>query len=101
MNRLEKLILEIKKQLLPYHHEHDVERGCQRWGVEDGDCLTSWIAGQLATCRHKNRCDKRGLCAYYSYSDLAKKNYEICREVILILENGDARCIFRNGNAKK
>ena len=33
MNRLEKLILEIKKQLFPYHHEHDVERGCERWGV--------------------------------------------------------------------
>ena len=100
MNRLEKLIFEIKKQLFPYHHEHDIEQGCERWGVEDGDCLTSWIAGQLWVCRQKNKCAKKRMCVYYSYSDLAKKNYEICREVMLTLENGDARCSFVEKDGK-
>lgn len=101
MNRLEKLILDIKKQLLPFHHEHDVERGCERWGVDDADCLTSWIAGQLSVCREKNKCGKKGMCIYYGYADLAKKNFEICREVILSFENGDARCIFVKKNGEE
>jgi hypothetical protein len=101
MNRLERLILEIKKQLLPFHQEHDVERGCERWGVDDGDCLTSWIAGQLCVCRQKNKCGKKGMCVYYSYTDLAKKNFEICREMILSLENGDARCSFVKKNGEE
>ena len=94
MNRLERLIFDIKKQLFPYHHEHDIERGCERWGVQDGDCLTSWVAGQLAICRKKNKCGDKRMCVFYSYSDLARKNFEICREVILVFENGDARCDF-------
>lgn len=91
MNRLERLIFDIRKQLFPYHHEHDIERGCERWEVQDGDCLTSWIAGQLGICRKKNGCSEKRMCAFYSYSDLARKNYEICREIILVLENGEAR----------
>lgn len=94
MNRLEKLILDIKRQLFPYRHEHDIERGCDRWDVDEEDCLTSWVAGQLAVCRQKNKCAKRGVCTFYSYSDLAKKNFEICNEVILIFESGEARCSF-------
>jgi hypothetical protein len=94
MNRLEKLILDIKKQLFPYSHEHDIERGCERWGVDEGDCLTSWVAGQLSICRQKNKCAKKRMCTFYSYSDLARKNFDICEEVILILENGEARCSF-------
>jgi hypothetical protein len=94
MNRIEKLILEIKKQLFPYHHEHDIGRDCDRWRVGSSDCLTSWMIDQLTNCRQKNRCSKRGMCAYYSYSDIAKKNYDICAEIILLLENGEAKCIF-------
>jgi len=94
MNKLEKLILEIRKQLLPYSHERDIERGCERWGVKDIDCLTPWIASQMENCRQKNRCSKKGLCAYYSYSDLAKKNFQICREISLLLENGEITCKF-------
>ncbi len=92
MNRLEKLILEMRKHLIPYRHEHDVEKGCERWTVDESDVLTSWVAAQLAVCRRKNRCEKKGMCAFYSYSDLARRNYDICREMILLLENGDARC---------
>ncbi len=94
MNRLEKLIKEIRKQLLPYHHEHDVERGCERWDVENGDCLTSWVAGQLAACRKKNKCADKKLCAFYSYSDIARKNYTVCREIALMFESGEAMCSF-------
>jgi hypothetical protein len=94
MNRLEKLIDDIKKQLFPYRHEHDIARGCERWGVREGDCLTSWVAGQLDICRKKNKCADKRMCVFYSYSDLARKNFEICREVILVLENGEARCCF-------
>jgi hypothetical protein len=95
MNRLEKLILEIKKQLLPYHHEHDIERGCERWAIDEEDWLTSWVAEQISNCRKKNRCDKKELCAYYGYSDIARKNYSICREVSLLFESGEASCIFK------
>jgi hypothetical protein len=105
MNRLEKLIAEIRKQLLPYRHEHDIERGCERWDVEKGDCLTAWVAGQLIACGTKNGCAEKKLCAFYSYSDIARKNYQICREVTLMLESGDAHCSFiendnENGTAK-
>ncbi len=101
MNRLEKLILDIRKQLFPYHHEHDIARGCERWGVQDGDCLTSWVAGQLEVCRKKNRCADKRMCAFYSYSDLARKNFEICQEVILVFENGEARCNFIEDTERK
>ena len=41
------------------------------------------------------------MCAFYSYSDLARKNFEICREVILVFENGDARCDFLEKDGRK
>ncbi|HEY5132591.1 MAG TPA: hypothetical protein VII85_02780 [Candidatus Krumholzibacteriaceae bacterium] len=94
MNRLERLIREIKTQLFPYRNEHDIERGCERWGVGEEDCLTSWVVGQLSVCREKSKCAKKRMCAFYSYSDIARKNFEICQEVILILESGDAKCSF-------
>ena len=41
------------------------------------------------------------MCVFYSYSDLARKNFEICREVILVFENGDARCNFVENSGEK
>ena len=94
MSRLERLIEEMRRQLLPYHHEHDAERGAERWSVDENEYLTSWIVEQLLNCRKKNRCDRRGSCVNYSYGDLARRNFEICREVILRLEAGSIRCRF-------
>jgi hypothetical protein len=91
MDRLETLINEMRKQLLPYHHEHDIERGQRRWSVDEGEYLSSWIGEQLRNCMKKNRCSRRGRCAFYSYSDLAKRNYEICYEVLMRLESGEIR----------
>lgn len=91
MKRLDRLIAQIKKQLFPYSHASDVARSCERWSVEDADCLTSWAAEQLRNCRAKNKCTSGGLCVYYSHGDLAERNYSICREIILLLENGDLR----------
>ncbi|MDD4858038.1 MAG: hypothetical protein PHD74_08015 [Candidatus Krumholzibacteria bacterium] len=101
MNRIEKLILEIRQQLFPYRHEHDVERNCERWLVDEGDYLTSWIIAQLAVCRDKNKCGKKKMCAFYSFSDLARKNFEICQEMILMLEGGEARCSFIGKDEEK
>jgi hypothetical protein len=101
MNRLARLILDIRKQLIPYRNEHDIVRGCERWGVDDSDILTSWLASQLETCRRKNRCDAKGMCVFYSYSDLARKNYDICRQMILVLENGEARCSLIEGSEEE
>ncbi|MBN1163707.1 MAG: hypothetical protein JXB45_03955 [Candidatus Krumholzibacteriota bacterium] len=92
MKKLEKLIKEMRKQLFPYHHEHDIERDEQRWMIKSGDYLESWIAEQLRICKKKNRCAKRGKCVFYDYGDLAKRNYEICHQVLLRLENGDIVC---------
>jgi hypothetical protein len=100
MNRIEKLILEIKRQLFPYRPEHDIERGCERWEVGGDDCLTSWMIEQLRNCRQKNGCSKKGMCALYSYSDLAKRNYDICEELVLLLENGSAKFIFERKSEK-
>jgi len=99
MSRLHKLIEEMRRQLLPYHHEHDAERGGERWSVDENEYLTSWIAEQLVNCRQKNRCDRRGRCVYYSYGDLARRNYEICREVMLRLESGEISCRFKEEHA--
>jgi hypothetical protein len=94
MRRLESLIREIRKQLFPYRNERDIERSCQQWEVEDGECLTSWVAAQLSVCRQKSKCAKKRMCSFYSYSDIARKNFEICQEMILILEGGEAKCSF-------
>ena len=89
MDRLQKLITEMRRQLFPYHHEHDIERGGKRWEVDDGEYLASWVAEQLRNCQKKNRCTRRGRCAYYSYGDLAKRNFDICYEVLMRIESGE------------
>lgn len=99
MKELEKLIKELRKQLLPYHHDHDLERGRKRWEVGKEEYLTSWLAQHLAMCREKNRCSKRGRCVYYEYGDLAKRNYEICYEFLLRMENGGITCGFANDSS--
>lgn len=92
MKRLEKLIREMRKQLFPYHHEHDIERGRERWGIDEAEYLESWILEQLRACHTKNRCEKHGRCAFYEYGDLAKRNFEICNEIQLRIENGSIKC---------
>ena len=101
MRRIEKLIKEIRRQLFPYHHEHDIERKGERWEVEEGEYVSSWLADQLRNCRKRNRCEKRGRCVFYSYSDLSKRNYEICYEILLRLENGGFRCIIEESSEEK
>ncbi len=101
MNRLEKLIADIRRQLLPYHHEHDVERGCDRWEVGESESLTAWIAEQLSNCAKRNACARRGACAFYSYPDIAQRNFEICREMVLLLEDGEIRASFRDKSGEK
>lgn len=92
MDRLEKLIREIQQQLLPYHHEHDIERGGERWEVGRHEYITAWIAKQIRNCHERNGCEKKGLCLFYDYRDLAKRNFDICYEILLMLENGTIRC---------
>jgi hypothetical protein len=99
MKELEKLIKELRKQLLPYHHDHDLDSGERRWEVGREEYLSSWIARQLEMCHDRNRCDKRGRCVYYEYGDLAKRNFEICREVLLRMESGDITCSFTEDSA--
>lgn len=94
MDRLERLILDIRKQLSPYQHEHDTERGSERWKVDEKDYVTAWVAEQLSNCHKQSGCDRKCMCIYYSYRDLAKKNYDICREIRLRIENGEIRCLF-------
>ncbi|MDD3642590.1 MAG: hypothetical protein PHQ19_03900 [Candidatus Krumholzibacteria bacterium] len=89
MKGLERLIREMRKMLLPYHHEHDIESGARRWQVGESEYLASWISQQLRVCREKNRCHRRESCVFYEYGDIAHKNYEICYEVLLMLENGE------------
>ena len=101
MKELEKLIKELRKQLLPYHHDHDIERGRKRWEVGEEEYLTSWLARHLEMCRDRNRCAKRGRCVFYEYGDLAKRNYEICYEFLLRMENGSMACGFNEDSADK
>ena len=96
MKELERLIRDLRKQLLPYHHDHDIESGRRRWDVAEEDYLTSWISWHLGMCRERNRCYKRERCAFYDYGDLAKRNYEICYELLLRLENGYIACRFKD-----
>jgi hypothetical protein len=92
MSKFDRLVEEIKKQLFPFSVGHDIERSFDRWSVDGGDCMTSWVVEQLRSCRKKNKCDNRCLCVYYSHGDLARRNYDICREIILLMENGELTC---------
>ncbi len=82
----------MRKKLFPYHHEHDVERGGERWDVGKGEYIESWFYEQLRICRKKNRCSRDNRCVFYEYSDIAKRNYDICLEIQLRLENGEIKC---------
>lgn len=92
MDKLEKLIRDIRRQMSPYQHEHDVSRDGERWKVEREEYLSSWIVELLKNCRKRNKCGKRRRCIYYGYRDLSQQNYEICYEFRLRLESGDIGC---------
>lgn len=96
MKQIERLIRDMRKQLFPYHHEHDIEQGQERWEVEEREYIESWILQHLKACHEKNRCGKRGRCVFYEYGDLAKRNFEICSRLQLHLENGDIKCCVQN-----
>lgn len=91
MDKREKLIRQIQQQLMPYHHEHDIERGGARWEVGRNEYITAWIAQQIRNCHERNRCEKKGLCIFYDYRDQAKRNFDICYEILLQLESGELR----------
>jgi hypothetical protein len=101
MIELEKLIKELRKQLLPYHHDQDLESGRKRWEVGEEEYLTSWLAQHLSMCMERNRCAKRGKCVYYDYGDLAKRNYEICYEFLLRMESGGITCSFKEDSSEE
>ncbi len=92
MDSIEKLIREIQQQLLPYHHEHDIERGGKRWEIGRDEYITAWIVKQIRNCHERNRCEKKRLCVFYEYRDQARRNFDICYEILLRLESGDIRC---------
>lgn len=92
MKRFDRLFEAIKKQLFPYSVGHDIERSFERWSVEGEDCLAAWVVEQLRSCRKRHKCEGRGLCVHYGHADLAKRNFEICREIILLMENGEISC---------
>lgn len=101
MKGLEKLIRDMRKQLFPYHHEHDIERGRERWEIGEAEYIESWLLDQLRACHAKNRCEKDGRCVFYEYGDLAKRNYEICTEMQLRIENGSIKCSINEGDGKE
>lgn len=78
----------IKQQLLPYRHPKDIGSAERRWSVEDSDYLRDWLLEALKSCYRRNKCEKRGKCVHYEYSDQARANYRICKEFILLMENG-------------
>ena len=85
-------IKKIKKQLFPYKPDKDVEAQSDKWDVSPGEYITSWIRLNLINCRKSSGCEKEERCRYFGYTDLAKHNYTICREMILRLENGEITC---------
>lgn len=101
MNMIEKLIKEIQKQLFPYNHESDISRDQSRWDVDPSEYLESWFLEHLRLCCHRSGCDKSEKCVYFSYSDQARRNYEICRQVRLLMEGGKIKCDFENDNNDK
>jgi len=88
MKEIDELVQMIKKQLFPYRHERDIGMDSARWGVEDSEFITEWIKKMLKSCARRMRCESKGKCAHYEYSDQARKNYEICKMVVLMMENG-------------
>ncbi|MBD3178239.1 MAG: hypothetical protein GF417_00820 [Candidatus Latescibacteria bacterium] len=96
MDRREKFIKRIKKQLFPYKSERDIDSEGEKWGVSDEDYLTSWIRMVLVKCQKHSRCAEKQMCEYFSYSDIARENYRICSEMILMLESGEIKCSFED-----
>ena len=99
MKRLEEMIREIRRQLIPYRHDQDIAKGFDRWDVNEEECMTAWLLSQIALCRKKSGCERRGSCVYYGYSDIAKRNYDICYEINLLLESGDLRLARSEGSS--
>ena len=93
-------IKKIKKQLFPYKQDKDIEAQSVKWDVSTGEYITSWIRLNLINCRKSSGCNKQGRCRYFGYTDLAKQNYTICREMILRLGNGEIKCDFE-GESKE
>ena len=94
MDRKEKFIKRIKKQLFPYKSERDIVSEGEKWEVSDEEYLTSWIRMMLIKCHKHTRCGEKQMCEYFSYSDIARENYRICREMILMMESGEIKCHF-------
>ncbi|HMA75976.1 MAG TPA: hypothetical protein VKO43_01580 [Candidatus Krumholzibacteriaceae bacterium] len=94
MNSEEMFIKKIMRQRFPYRPEKDIKSQSHKWEVTPGEYITSWLRLNLLNCRKENKCDRDQRCSFFSYSDLAKQNYSICREMILRLENGQIKCDF-------
>lgn len=92
MDRKEKFIRRIKKQLFPYKSERDIDAEGEKWEVSDDEYITSWIGMVLMKCHRQHRCEQKQMCELFSYSDIARENYRICREIMLMIENGDLGC---------
>lgn len=97
MKELERLIREMRGHLSPYQHEHDLESGMRRWQLQGEEVVAAWIGQQLDACRRKHRCYRRERCVFYEYGDIATRNYSICYEVLLQIENGTITCQLDEG----
>jgi hypothetical protein len=92
MKSEETFISKIRKQLFPYRPEKDIEVQADKWDISEGEYITSWLRMNLINCRRANGCEKEERCRFFGYTDLAKQNYSICREMILRIENGEINC---------
>jgi len=88
MSEIDDLVEMIKKQLFPYRHTRDIDIDSARWEVNDVEFITEWVKEMLKNCTKRMRCKNKGRCAFYEYSDQSRRNYEICRRVILLMEDG-------------
>jgi hypothetical protein len=100
MEHEENFIKKIKKQLFPYSPEKDIESQSVKWDISPEEYITSWVRQSLINCRKANGCDKNRRCRFFAYTDLAKQNYIICREMILRFENGGIMCKLLEENKK-
>jgi len=86
----------IKKQLLPYRHPEDINRDETKWEITESDYLRDWLLSTLKSCFKRNKCEKKGKCIYYEYSDQARNNFRICKEFILLIEGGSIDVVPSN-----
>lgn len=94
MDSDERFIKLIKKQFFPYKPEQDIESETGKWDVTEGECIASWLRTTLMKCRKRSQCARRESCEFFDYPDLAKRNYKICNEMIIRLENGVISCLL-------